>query len=93
MVSATICNFAVENRETRRRLSNSSELDRILWPNGTECGVARALQRQIIETKQKKMDTVHAFSDCVTSYDLKKLPEMLAYYAKQGCEVITLNEI
>ena len=39
------------------------------------------------------MDTVHAFSDCVTSYDLKKLPEMLAYYAKQGCEVITLNEI
>ena len=37
--------------------------------------------------------TVHVFSDCVTSYDLKKLPEMLAYYAKQGCEVITLNEI
>ena len=37
--------------------------------------------------------TVHALSDCITSYDLKKLPEMLAYYAKQGCEVITLNEI
>ena len=37
--------------------------------------------------------TVHVFSDCVTSYDLKKLPEMLAYYAKQGCEVITLNEL
>jgi len=31
---------------------------------------------------------VHVFSDCVTSYDLKKLPEMLAYYAKQGCKVI-----
>ena len=31
---------------------------------------------------------VHVFSDCVTSYDLKKLPEMLAYYAKQGCELI-----
>ena len=29
----------------------------------------------------------------VTSYDLKKLPEMLKYYAKQGCEVITLNEL
>ena len=37
--------------------------------------------------------TVHVFSDCVTSYDLKKLPEMLKYYAKQGCEVITLNEL
>ena len=31
---------------------------------------------------------VHVFSDCVTSYDLKKLPEMLAYYEKQGCELI-----
>ena len=25
---------------------------------------------------------VHVVSDCVTSYDLKKLPEMLAYYAE-----------
>ena len=33
---------------------------------------------------------VYVFSDCVTSYDLKKLPEMLAYYAKQGCELITI---
>lgn len=31
--------------------------------------------------------TVHVFSDCVTSYDLKKLPEMLAYYKSKGCEV------
>ena len=31
---------------------------------------------------------VHVLSDCITSYDLKKLPEMFAYYAKQGCEVI-----
>ena len=35
--------------------------------------------------------TVHVFSDCVTSYNLKKLPEMLAYYAKQGCELITIQ--
>ncbi len=31
--------------------------------------------------------TVHVISDCVTSYDLKKMPEMLAYYADKGCEV------
>ena len=31
---------------------------------------------------------VHVLSDCITSYDLKKLPEMFAYYAKQGCELI-----
>ena len=36
--------------------------------------------------------TVHVISDCVTSYDLKKLPEMLAYYADKGCEVGTLAE-
>ena len=36
--------------------------------------------------------TVHIISDCVTSYDLKKLPEMLTYYADKGCEVRTLQE-
>ncbi len=35
---------------------------------------------------------VHVLSDCVTSYDLKKLPEMLAYYESKGCEVKTLAE-
>lgn len=34
---------------------------------------------------------VHVFSDCVTSYDLKKLPEMMDYYEKQGCEVRPLR--
>ena len=34
--------------------------------------------------------TVHVLSDYITSYDLKKLPEMLSYYAKQGCEVMNL---
>ncbi len=36
--------------------------------------------------------TVHVTSDCVTSYDLKKMDEMLAYYAEKGCEVKTLAE-
>lgn len=31
--------------------------------------------------------TVHVISDCVTSYDLKKVGEMLEYYEKKGCEV------
>ena len=35
---------------------------------------------------------VHVISDCVTSYDLKKMPEMLGYYADKGCEVKTLAE-
>ena len=36
--------------------------------------------------------TVHVLSDCVTSYDLKKLPDMLAYYENKGCEVKTLAD-
>ena len=31
-------------------------------------------------------------SDCVTSYDLKKLDEMYAYYANKGCEVKELKD-
>ena len=36
--------------------------------------------------------TVHVVSDCVTSYDLKKIDEMLSYYEAKGCEVRTLEE-
>ena len=36
--------------------------------------------------------TVHVISDCVTSYDLKKMDEMLKYYADKGCEVKTLAD-
>ena len=35
---------------------------------------------------------VHVISDCVTSYDIKKLDEMFAYYSDKGCEVRTLAE-
>lgn len=34
---------------------------------------------------------VTVLSDCITSWDKKKLPEMLVYYEKQGCKVITLS--
>ncbi len=35
---------------------------------------------------------VHVLSDCITSYDKKKLPELLAYYESKGCEVLTLSQ-
>ena len=35
---------------------------------------------------------VHVISDCVTSYDPKKLSEMFKYYADKGCEVRNLAE-
>ena len=36
--------------------------------------------------------TVHVLSDCITSFDKKKLPEMLAYYASKGCSAATLHD-
>lgn len=37
--------------------------------------------------------TVHVLSDCITSYDKKKLPELLEYYAKKGSAVQKSNEM
>ena len=37
--------------------------------------------------------TVHVLSDCITSYDKKKLPELLAYYESKGCSVTPLQEV
>ena len=36
--------------------------------------------------------SVHVISDCVTSYDLKKIDEMLVYYESKGCEIKALAE-
>ncbi len=36
--------------------------------------------------------TVHVISDCVTSYNLDLIDEMLDYYRKKGCEVKNLSE-
>ena len=37
--------------------------------------------------------TVHVLSDCITSYDKNKLPEMMEYYANKGCTVNKLSEV
>jgi len=36
---------------------------------------------------------VHVLSDCITSYDKKQLPELLAYYESKGCEILTLQDL
>ena len=42
---------------------------------------------------RQENDTVHVLADCITSYDKKKLPEMLRYYESKGCEIITLSSL
>jgi len=36
---------------------------------------------------------VTVISDCITSYDKKKIPEMLHYYESKGSEVMSLNDL
>ena len=36
---------------------------------------------------------VHVISDCITSYDKKKIDEMLVYYESKGCTVKQLTEV
>jgi len=36
---------------------------------------------------------VTVISDCITSYDKRKIDEMLSYYEKNGCNIITVNEL
>ena len=36
---------------------------------------------------------VHVLSDCITSYDKRKIDEMLRYYESKGCQLITLDNL
>lgn len=36
---------------------------------------------------------VHVLADCITSYDKRKIDEMLRYYERQGAEIITLDTL
>jgi len=36
---------------------------------------------------------VHVLSDCITSYDKKKIDEMLRYYESKGSKITSLNDL
>jgi nicotinamidase-related amidase len=36
---------------------------------------------------------VRVLSDCVTSYDKRKIEEMIQYYESKGCRIISLNDL
>ena len=42
---------------------------------------------------RKENYSVNVLSDCITSYDKKKIDEMLVYYESKGCKIILLNSL
>ena len=36
---------------------------------------------------------VHVLADCITSYDKRKIEEMLQYYANKGCKGEKLDDL
>jgi len=84
--------------KTKSNALTSEDFNSFIQENGiTEFFVAGADATACIKSTcfnmAKSGYDVHVLSDCITSYDKKKLPEMLAYYESKGCSVRMLCEI
>ena len=54
---------------------------------------AIACVKTTVYNLRKANYTVTVLSDCITSYDKKKMNEMLDYYASKGSNIITLHDL
>jgi hypothetical protein len=62
--------------------------------NGGGLSIAEGFKLKSTCFNLRKADYgVTVLSDCITSYDKGKLPEMLRYYESKGSKVIGLNDL
>jgi nicotinamidase-related amidase len=54
---------------------------------------AIACVKSTVFNMRKKNFEVTVLSDCITSYDKRKIEEMLNYYEKNGSKIVTLNDL
>ena len=83
--------------KTQSNALTSEAFQEFITKNGVDefyvCGAdATACVKSTCFNMTKAGYKVHVISDCVTSYDLGKIGEMLDYYRKKGCEVKPLEE-
>ena len=83
--------------KTKSNALTSEAFAAFLWEHGiTEFYLAGADAAACVKSTCYNMAksgyTVHVLSDCITSYDKRKLPELLAYYESKGCSVMTLAD-
>ena len=84
--------------KTKSNALTSEEFAAFIAQNGITdfyvCGAdATACVKSTCYNMKKTGYTVSVISDCVTSYDKKKIPEMLSYYENKGCRLKTSSEI
>lgn len=82
--------------KTKANALTSEAFAEFIAKNGIDefyvCGAdATACVKSTTFNMTKAGYSVHVIADCVTSYDLNKIDEMLQYYAKKGCEVKKLE--
>lgn len=56
-------------------------------------GDATACVKSTCYNLRKSDYTVSVLSDCITSYDLKKIDDMIAYYEGKGCTIIQSEDL
>ena len=83
--------------KTKGNALTSDEFTKFIAENGiTEffvCGAdATACVKSTVFNMKKCGYDVAVLSDCVTSYDKKKIPEMLEYYESKGCVLMPTDE-
>jgi nicotinamidase-related amidase len=54
---------------------------------------AIACVKSTVFNMRKENFGVTVLSDCITSYDKRKIEEMLNYYEKNGSKIVTLNDL
>ena len=84
--------------KTKSNALTSDEFAAFIAQNGINefyvCGAdATACVKSTSYNMSKAGYAVTVLSDCVTSYDKKKIPEMLAYYEAKGCILKTCKDI
>lgn len=83
--------------KTKANALTSEDFARFIAANEIDeffiCGAdATACVKSTSYNMAKSGYLVHIISDCVTSYDLKKIDKMLGYYEKKGCDVKQLDK-
>jgi len=56
-------------------------------------GDATACIKSTCYNLRKANYEVTVLSDCITSWSMKKIPEMIEYYESKGCKITTLNNL